>query len=86
VGTGIRGALGMDAFQVLVFFLFLLGLSHYDWLNPKEKTHHTLKVAQYKKFYPRWVVDFFSKSCFVLITFMNLIFKRDNFGQLSLEI
>ncbi len=62
------------------------GLSHYDWLNPKEKTHHTLKVAQYKNFYPRWVVDFFSKSCFVLITFVNLISKCDNFWELSLKI
>jgi len=43
----------------LKFFCFFLGLSHYDWLNPKEKTHHTLKVAQCKNLYPRCVVDFF---------------------------
>jgi hypothetical protein len=86
VGTGIRGALGMMPFKFKSFFFFCLGLSHNDWLNPKEKTHHTLKVAQYKNFYPRWVVDFCPKSCFILITFMNLISKHDNFGQLSLKI
>jgi hypothetical protein len=52
-------------FKFKIFFLvFFGGLSHYDWLNPKEKTHHTLKAAQYKNFCPRWVVIFFSKSCF----------------------
>jgi hypothetical protein len=70
VGMGIRGALGMNAFQVQVFFLSLFwGLSHYDWLNPKEKAHHTLKVAQYKNFYLRWVVDFFFKILFCIDNF-----------------
>jgi len=82
----LEGHWGWMPFKFKFFFFFCLGLSHYDWLNPKEKTHHTLKVAQYKNFYPRWVVDFFSKSCFVLITFMNLVSKHDNFCQLSLKI
>jgi hypothetical protein len=54
---------------------FFFWLSHYDWPNPKEKTPHILKVTQYKNFYPRWVVDFFSKSYFVLITFMNVMWQ-----------
>ncbi len=82
----LEGHWGWMPFKFKFFFFFCLGLSHYDWLNPKEKTHHTLKVAQYKNFYPRWVVDFFSKSCFVLITFLNLISKCDNFWELSLKI
>jgi hypothetical protein len=81
----LEGHWGWMPFKFKFFFFFCLGPSHYDWLNPKEKTHHTLEVAQYKNFYPRWVVDFFSKSCFVLITFMNLISKHDNFCQLSLK-
>jgi hypothetical protein len=54
-------------------------LFYSDWPNPKEKTLDILKVTQHQNFYPRWAVDFFSKSCFELIAFMNVIFKRDNF-------
>jgi len=79
MGTG-------DAYQVQVFFFFFFWLSHYDWPNPKEKTPHILKVTQYKNLYPRWVVGFFSKSYFVLITFMNVISKHGNLKKIPLQI
>ncbi len=63
-----------------------LSLFYSDWPNPKEKTPHILKVTQHQNVYPRSVVDFFSKSCFVLIAFMNVIFKHGNFLQFPLEI
>ncbi len=61
-------------------------LFYSDWPNPKEKTPQILKVTQHQNFYPRWVVDFFSKSCFVLIAFINVIFQRGNFQEIALEI
>jgi hypothetical protein len=61
-------------------------LFYSDWPNAKEKTPHILKVTQHQNVYPRSVVDFFSKSCFVLIAFMNVIFKHGNFLQFPLGI
>ncbi len=56
------------------------------WPSPKQKTPHILKVTKHQNFYPTWVVDFLSKSCFELIAFMNVIFKHGNFQQIALEI
>ncbi len=63
-------------------FLF----QNWAWPNPKEKTPHILKVTQHQNFYPRWVVDFFSKSCFVWIAFMNIISKPGTFSQFPLAM
>jgi hypothetical protein len=70
-----------DAFQVQGFFNLLLRLGQSKRENPSHFESHPTS-----KFYLRWVVDIFSKSCFVLITFMYVISKHGYFQQFPLEI
>jgi hypothetical protein len=67
MGTG-------DAFQVQGFLNFLLRLGQSKRENPSHfESHPTSKL------YLKWVVDIFSKSYFVLITFMYVISKHGYF-------